>query len=71
MSLCRIVLPCLILSFFVVQPAEAQSSSSTANRDRATTTPSPHFTWITQYDQALEEARRTGKPLLLTFRCVP
>ncbi len=71
MSLCRIALPCLILSLFVVQAAEAQPGDSTANRDHATAKSSPHFTWITRYNQALEEARRTGKPLLLTFRCVP
>ena len=28
-------------------------------------------TWIEQYDQAIEEARQTGKPIFLEFRCAP
>lgn len=28
-------------------------------------------TWIESYDEALEEARRTGKPIFLEFRCAP
>lgn len=27
--------------------------------------------WIESYDDAIAEARRTGRPLFLTFRCVP
>ena len=27
--------------------------------------------WIESYDEALEEARRTGKPIFLEFRCAP
>lgn len=27
--------------------------------------------WKTSYDDALEEAARTRKPLMLVFRCVP
>jgi len=27
--------------------------------------------WITSYEEALEEARRTGKPIFLEFRCGP
>ncbi|MCG8600862.1 MAG: thioredoxin family protein [Verrucomicrobiales bacterium] len=29
------------------------------------------LTWHTDYDDALAEARRTGKPVFLEFRCVP
>ena len=28
-------------------------------------------TWIESYDEALAEARRTGKPIFLEFRCAP
>lgn len=28
-------------------------------------------TWIQSYDEAIEEARRTGKPIFLEFRCAP
>ena len=28
-------------------------------------------TWIESYDEALVEARRTGKPIFLEFRCAP
>ena len=27
--------------------------------------------WIESYDEALAEARRTGKPIFLEFRCAP
>ena len=27
--------------------------------------------WITSYEEALQEARRTGKPIFLEFRCAP
>ncbi len=27
--------------------------------------------WHSDYSSALEEARETGKPLLISFRCVP
>ena len=27
--------------------------------------------WIESYDEALEEARQTGKPIFLEFRCAP
>jgi hypothetical protein len=27
--------------------------------------------WIERYEAALEEARRTGKPIFLEFRCAP
>ncbi len=27
--------------------------------------------WIASYEEALEEARRTGKPIFLEFRCAP
>ncbi len=28
-------------------------------------------TWIESYDEAIEEARRSGKPIFLEFRCAP
>ena len=28
-------------------------------------------TWIERYDEALEVARETGKPIFLEFRCAP
>ncbi len=28
-------------------------------------------TWIESYDEAIEEARRTGKPIFLEYRCAP
>lgn len=28
-------------------------------------------TWIESYEEALAEARRTGKPIFLEFRCAP
>ena len=28
-------------------------------------------TWIERYDEAIEEARETGKPIFLEFRCAP
>ena len=27
--------------------------------------------WIERYDEAIAEARRTGKPIFLEFRCAP
>ena len=27
--------------------------------------------WLYNYEQALEEARQTGKPIFLEFRCAP
>ena len=27
--------------------------------------------WIERYEAAVEEARRTGKPIFLEFRCAP
>ena len=27
--------------------------------------------WISNYKRAIDEARRTGKPIFLEFRCVP
>ena len=29
------------------------------------------FGWHTSYDAALKEAKRTGKPIFLVFRCEP
>ena len=29
------------------------------------------FGWLTNYAAALKEAKRTGKPILLVFRCEP
>jgi len=29
------------------------------------------LTWHTSYPTALQEARETGKPLLVAFRCIP
>lgn len=31
----------------------------------------PAVTWLESYEDALEEARRTGKPIFLEFRCAP
>ena len=28
-------------------------------------------TWIERYDEAIGEARKTGKPIFLEFRCAP
>lgn len=28
-------------------------------------------TWIQSYDEAISEARRTGRPIFLEFRCAP
>lgn len=28
-------------------------------------------TWIERYDEAIEVARKTGKPIFLEFRCAP
>ena len=28
-------------------------------------------TWIERYDEAIDLARRTGKPIFLEFRCAP
>ena len=28
-------------------------------------------TWIERYDEAIEDARKTGKPIFLEFRCAP
>ena len=28
-------------------------------------------TWIESYDEAIEVARKTGKPIFLEFRCAP
>lgn len=30
-----------------------------------------YVTWLTSYDAAIEEARKTGKPIFLEFRCAP
>lgn len=27
--------------------------------------------WIERYEEAIEEARKTGKPIFLEFRCAP
>ena len=32
---------------------------------------SPMVEWLDDYDAALAEARRTGKPIFLEFRCAP
>lgn len=29
------------------------------------------FNWINSYKEGLRQARETGKPMLLSFRCVP
>jgi hypothetical protein len=29
------------------------------------------ITWLTSYSAAIQEARRTGKPIFLEFRCEP
>jgi len=29
------------------------------------------LTWIETYDEAIEVARETGKPIFLEFRCAP
>jgi len=29
------------------------------------------FGWLTDYDAGIKEAKRTGKPMLLVFRCEP
>ncbi len=29
------------------------------------------FSWHSNYGEALQEAREAGKPLLVSFRCVP
>lgn len=29
------------------------------------------FGWLTNYAQGIAEAKRTGKPMLLVFRCDP
>ena len=33
--------------------------------------PQDEIVWLESYDEALAEAKRSGKPILLTFRCVP
>jgi hypothetical protein len=33
--------------------------------------PASKYQWHTSYESAREEARRTGKPLMIVFRCEP
>ena len=30
-----------------------------------------YFKWIENYDEAIRQAKETGKPIFLTYRCVP
>ncbi|MFP6582207.1 MAG: hypothetical protein VCD00_06575 [Candidatus Hydrogenedentota bacterium] len=30
-----------------------------------------YFNWINSYDEGLRQAKISGKPMLLNFRCVP
>lgn len=30
-----------------------------------------YFKWIDNYEEAMRQAKVTGKPVLLSFRCVP
>ncbi len=43
------------------QVAQAQAGKSGANK----------FGWYSDYKVALAEAKRTGKPIFLVFRCEP
>ena len=49
----------VVVSLFLVAPAFAQKGNPKANG------------WHTDYAAAKAEAKRTGKPLFVTFRCEP
>ena len=48
----------LALAGFLSAPASAQSDDGMVE-------------WLDDYGEALAEARRTGKPIFLEFRCAP
>ena len=52
----RFLLACLV-SFAISMPVASRGKEA--------------VTWIESYDEALAEARRTGKPIFLEFRCAP
>ncbi len=46
------------------------SSGGAVGREQTPARPAKSA-WLTDYKQARETARRTGKPLFVVFRCVP
>lgn len=54
----RILAACALVLSLASAFAQAQGASD-------------EIEWIESYDDAIAEARRTGRPLFLTFRCVP
>jgi hypothetical protein len=63
----------LYISFLILVCAIPSWAQTSGRVDFRTTeeTKSDYFTWIENYDEALEESKRTGKPIFLIFRCVP
>ncbi len=56
---CRCYLPYLLflwLTLTVLHPADSRAEE---------------VLWFDSYDEAVDEAKRTGKPIFLEFRCEP
>lgn len=53
---------CLLLLLGTLVPGTLAAEGSSG---------SPAVTWIESYDEAVEVARATGKPIFLEFRCAP
>lgn len=66
-KLCRRLAILLALTVFVGDLSAQPRRDSRAGRSGSSGQP----TWIMDYDQGRELARKTGKPLMVVFRCVP
>ena len=62
----------VVLAGLVVGSASAQERNRGRGRGRgASPREVANNGWLSSYRQAREQARQTGQPLMLVFRCVP
>jgi hypothetical protein len=60
-----------LLGLNINRPNAVTAEAGQAQSGAANQTANDKLVWLDNYDAALAEAKKTGKPIFLEFRCAP
>ena len=58
-------------AMFISPQSEQRATARSANQQPKAAPAGDKLVWLDNYEAALKEARTTGKPIFLEFRCAP
>ena len=58
-------------AIFISPTSEGRATAGSVTRQQETAQADDRLIWLDNYEAALNEARATGKPIFLEFRCWP